>query len=185
MNPDRATSGGPETRELCSCRGRSRVSINNARCQVCGQRVFLSVENPKSIYSLGAHYDVYRCGGCGLGVTVPLPTPEELDRIYVTGLWGMEVFDLESKALLARKRLGFFSRVPVLDPEHDLLYVPSTVEGRIRVFDRPSLELLGTIPIGYGTRHPHWSPATKRFFASSQRAYHYWDAGELAKRFRD
>lgn len=118
------------------------------------------------------------------GGAIGLAVDEELERIYVTGLWGMEVFDLRSGALIARRRLGFFSRVPVLDAEHDLLYVPSTVEGKIRVFDRHDLEPLGAIAIGYGTRHPYLSFDSQRFFASSRAAYYWWDAAELARRFR-
>ena len=118
------------------------------------------------------------------GGAIGLTVDEDLDRIYVTGLWGLEVFDLETGNLIFRKRLGFFSRVPVLDAERGLLYVPSTVEGKIRVFDRGSLQLLGVIPIGYGTRHAYLSLAGDRFFASSQVAYYYWDASALALRFR-
>lgn len=109
---------------------------------------------------------------------------EEFDRLYTVGLWGMEVFDLTTGALILRKRLGFPSRSPAIDRANDLVYVPSTVEGKIRVFDRHSLEMLGAIAIGYGPRLPYLSPSRSRLYASTSRAHYYWTTTALAARFR-
>lgn len=109
---------------------------------------------------------------------------EELDRLYTVGIWGMEVFDLTTGTLIARKRLGFPSRSPAIDRANDLVYVPSTVEGKIRVFDRHSLEMLGAIAIGYGPRLPYLSPSRGRLYASTSRAHYYWTTTALAARFR-
>ena len=42
----------------------------------------MDVRAPVSVYAPESSYDVYRCSGCGLGVTVPIPDPEQLARIY-------------------------------------------------------------------------------------------------------
>ena len=121
----------------------------------------------------------HRDGGAN-GIAVD----EELDRLYTVGLWGMEVFDLATGALIARKRLGFLGRSPAIDRVNDLVYVPSTAEGKIRVFDRHSLELLGAIAIGHGPRIPYLSPSRGRLYASTSRAHYYWSTAELKARFR-
>lgn len=121
----------------------------------------------------------HRNGGAH-GITVD----EELDRLYSVGLWGMEVFDLETGALVARKRLGMLGRAPAIDTVNDLLYVPSTVEGKIRVLDRKTLELRGALAIGHGPRIPYYSPRGARVFSSSSLAHYYWEADALAARFR-
>lgn len=120
----------------------------------------------------------HRNGGAH-GVTVD----EEMNRLYAVGLWGMEVFDLRTGALVARKRLGMLGRAPAIDAAHGLLYVPTTVEGKIRVFDRRSLEPRGAIPVGYGPRIPYFSAAHGRLFSSSSRAHYSWSGAELAARF--
>lgn len=120
----------------------------------------------------------HRNGGAH-GVTVD----EEMDRLYAVGLWGMEVFDLRTGALIARKRLGMLGRAPAIDSARGLLYVPTTVEGKIRVFDRRSLEPRGAIPIGYGPRLPYFSATQDRLFSSSSLAHYSWSGAELAARF--
>ena len=108
---------------------------------------------------------------------------EELNRIYIVGLWGLEVFDLETKQLIFRKRLGFVNRFPVIDAKHNLLYVPSTVTGKIYVLHRKTLDLQGTLPIGYGPRYPYMTQDGTRFITSSHQAYYYWDTANLALDF--
>ena len=80
----------------------------------------------------------HRNGGA-LGITVD----ETFGRLYVVGVWGMEVFDIATGDVVGRKRLGTLSRSPVIDETRGLLYVASTAEGRIRVFDHASLKQLG------------------------------------------
>jgi len=119
-------------------------------------------------------YDVG--GGGALGVTVD----PERDRMFVSSLWGLEVFDLATDRLIARKRMGFGTRPPVVDAVRNRLYVSSMAEGKIRILDRDTLAVIGQIPIGIGSRFPHLSLDGKWFFASSAAAHYYWDADTLA-----
>jgi hypothetical protein len=119
-----------------------------------------------------AHHD-----GGAVGAAVD----SEFGRLYVVGLWGMEVIELKSGRTIHRARLGLLSRIPVIDAKRGLLYVASTVEGRIHVFDRATLEPRGTLPIGFGVRLLHLSPATDRLYASSARAAFWWPAGALVR----
>ena len=122
-------------------------------------------------------YD-HRNGGA-LGTTVD----EAWGRLFVVGLWGMEVFDIASGEVIERVRLGTLPRSPAIDEERGLVYVASTATGEIRVFDRASLAPLGAIAVGYGARIPHFSTAADRLLAGSAFAYYAWDGGALAERF--
>jgi hypothetical protein len=113
-------------------------------------------------------------GGGSLGVTVDI----ERDRLLVSTIWGLEIFDLETNALLLRKRLGLFNRPPVIDQLRNRIYISSTVEGKIRVLDRDTYEVIGQIPIGMGPRHLYLSHDGKRLFGSTIRAHYYWDLGD-------
>jgi len=117
--------------------------------------------------------------GGSVGVTVD----EALDRIYVAGLWGFSAWDLSTGRVVFRKRLGLLNRYPVIDEAHGLLYVPSTVAGRIYVFDRTTLASRGVIPIGFGVRLAYLSNETGRLFASSSETAFYWSTDELARAF--
>lgn len=121
-----------------------------------------------------ARYPAQNGGAVGVAVD------DVYGRLYVVGLWGMEVIDLSSGDVVLRRRLGLLSRAPVIDERRGLVYVPSTVEGRIRVFDRETLALRGTLAVGFGVRLLHLSAATDRLFASSWRAAWSWPASELA-----
>ena len=121
-----------------------------------------------------ARYDAG--GGGALGVAVD----PERDRLFVSSLWGLEVFDLKTDRLIARKRLGLGNRPVIVDAARNRLYVGSTVEGKIRVLDRDTLDVIGQIPIGVGSRFAHLSRDGKRLFASSVAAHYYWDADTLA-----
>jgi hypothetical protein len=74
--------------------------------------------------------------------------------------------------------------MPVIDARRNLVYVTSSFGANIRVFDRQSFELLGTIPVGYGARHAYLSKDGRYFFASNGTAHFYWHADALAARFR-
>ena len=124
--------------------------------------------------TLYAHRD-----GGALGITVD----EKMGRLYVVGVWGMEVFDIDSGKIVARKRLGLLSRSPTIDGSRGLVYVASTVEGKIRVFDQRTLELRGTIAIGHGPRIPHYSSIADKLLSGSSFAYYAWDGGALEGRF--
>lgn len=110
---------------------------------------------------------------------------EELDRLYVTGSFGLEVISLRTSEVVGRARIGFGSRRPAFDARNDLLYVPSMGSGRIHVFDRRTLKLLGTLPVGLGPRHPYVSKDNRYLFASSASAHYYWSTDALTSQFRD
>lgn len=121
----------------------------------------------------------HRNGGA-LGIAVDA----ELDRLYTVGIWGMEVFDLATGRLIRRHRLGLLSRSPAIDTGNDLVFVPSTVEGKMRIFDRRTLELLDVLAIGHGARIPLYSPARHRVYGGTSRAHHYWDTDAVAASLR-
>jgi hypothetical protein len=84
-----------------------------------------------------------------LGITVD----NRLDRAIISGFWGFSVIDLISKKVLKKIRTGFLPRAAVLDEENNLIFVGSTFDGKIRVFNRNTYKLLKTIPVGYGVRY--------------------------------
>ncbi|MBL8032257.1 MAG: hypothetical protein JNJ69_01040, partial [Leptospiraceae bacterium] len=71
-------------------------------------------------------------GGASVGVTVD----EELDRLWVSHLWGVSVFDLQTGQLLAKHRAGFINRPAVIDKTNNLVFSGATASGRIHAFDR-------------------------------------------------
>lgn len=121
-----------------------------------------------------ARYDAG--GGGSLGIA----RDHERDRLYVSSLWGIEVFDLRTDRLIARKRLGLGNRPVIVDAARNRLYVGSTVEGKIRILDRDTLAVLGQIPIGIGSRYPHLARDGSRLFASSVAAHYAFPAKDLA-----
>jgi hypothetical protein len=123
-----------------------------------------------------ARYDAG--GGGSLGVAVD---PEK-GRLYVSSLWGIEVFDLATDTLLTRKRTGLSNRPVVVDAARNRLYLSSMVEGKIRILDRDTLEVVGQIPVGMGTRYPYLSRDGRYLFASASNAHYYWDADTLTDR---
>lgn len=117
-------------------------------------------------------------GGGAFGVAVD----PERDRLFVSSLWGLEIFDLKTDRLIARKRTGLGNRPVIVDAARNRLYLSSMVEGKIRVLDRDTFAVIGQIPIGIGSRFPHLSRDEKRFFASSVAAHYYWDADTMVPR---
>ena len=112
-----------------------------------------------------------------------LTIDEDLDRLYIGGTWGLEVVDLRSGQVVHRARTGLGVRRPAIDRRNDLLYVPSTAAGRLAVFDRPRLELLGSLPLGVGVRFPFVSEHG-HLLSTSESGYFSWNADELARRLR-
>lgn len=107
----------------------------------------------------------------------------ELSRLYVIGIFGLEVIDLETGKTIARRRTGTMPRPPVVDRDHDLLYVGTTVGGRIHVYDRRTLDPLGEIPIGLYGRNCLITEDRRWFFSSSGIGIYAWDVPTLAARF--
>ena len=118
------------------------------------------------------------------GCIAELAVDEEYDRLFATSLWGVDVIDLRTGRVARRIRTGTGARTPAIDRQNGLVYVPTTIEGRLRAFDRASLEPVGTLPIGWGTRRALVSAATGRLFATNEVAYYWWNAAALAARLR-
>lgn len=121
-----------------------------------------------------ARYDVASGGAMGLTVD------PERNRLYVSSLWGLEVIDLAAGRVIERLRLGLGNRPVVIDRARNRLYLSSMVEGKLRVFDRDTLELLDQIPIGIGSRFAYLTKDGDRLLASSTKAQYWWDPDTLA-----
>lgn len=136
-----------------------------------GRRVIELSRSTSEVVNMYLHNN-----GGSVGVTLD----EENDRMFVVGMWGVSAWDLSEGRVVWRHRVGLLSRFPVIDEARGLIYIPSTVAGRIHVFDRATLELRGQIPIGFGARLVHLSADGERFYSSSSRAAFWWPAKELA-----
>lgn len=110
-------------------------------------------------------------GGAALGVTVD----DDEGKLWISHLWGVSVFDLVSGNLLSKRRIGFSNRPAVIDYENDLVFMGSTTEGRIHVFDRKTNEHLETIALGIGSRYLMISAETRRLLASAASGSYHFD----------
>jgi PQQ-like domain len=108
---------------------------------------------------------------------------EGRERLLVTGVWGLEAFDLRSGRRIARLRTPFGPRLPVIDAAHDLVFVPTTFGNHILVLDRDTLDLVGRLAVGTGGRFAHLTADGSRLFASGGRRTYMWDTATLARRF--
>ena len=118
------------------------------------------------------------------GCIAELAVDEEYDRLFATSLWGVDVIDLRTGRVERRIRTGTGARTPAIDRQNGLVYVSTTIEGRLRAFDRETLAPVGVVAIGYGSRRPLVSAARGRLFASNEDAYYWWSAASLAARLR-
>ena len=118
------------------------------------------------------------------GCIAELAVDEQYDRLFATSLWGMDVIDLRTGRVARRIRTGTGARTPAIDRQNGLVYVSTTIEGRLRAFDRATLAPVGVVAIGAGARRALVSAATGRLFATNDEAYYWWDAAALAARLR-
>jgi hypothetical protein len=125
---------------------------------------------------VAARYDVGSGGALGIAVD------PERDRLFVSSLYGIEVFDLTTDRLIARKRLGLGNRPVVVDSRRNRLYVSSTIEGKIRILDRDTFKTVGQIATGMGPRYAYLTNDGQYLFGSSVAAHYYWNADSLARR---
>jgi len=106
---------------------------------------------------------------------------EENNRLLISGYWGVQILDLKSGDIIKKFRTGLLPRAAVVDKVNNLIFIPTTIEGKIRVYDRNTLDLIKTIPVGFGTRYPGLSDNSSILFASSLKRHFYWD---ISKDFR-
>ncbi len=118
------------------------------------------------------------------GGVVAVTVDDGTGRLYVTGPWGLEIIAADSGKLLSSIRLGFSSRTPVIDERHDLVYVPSTTNGKIYVLDREDGAVLGAMSVGFGIRSVVLANDGRWLLASSGHGLWYWEAAVVAARFR-
>jgi hypothetical protein len=104
-------------------------------------------------------------------------------RLLVTGVWGLEVFDLVSGRRIARVRTPFGPRLPVIDAAHDLVFVPTTFGNHILVLDRDTFRIVGRLAVGTRGRFGHLTADGSRLFASGGGRTYVWDTATLAHRF--
>jgi DNA-binding beta-propeller fold protein YncE len=97
----------------------------------------------------------------------------------VSSMWGLEVIDLATDAVIARIRTGLGNRPVIVDRGRNRLYVTSTLEGKLRILDRDTLAVIGKVPLGFGARYLHLSNDGTRLFASSGASQYYWDPDAL------
>jgi hypothetical protein len=117
------------------------------------------------------------------GGIIELTVDPERDRLYTANMWGLDVFDLATGNRIKRIKLGTVNRHPIIDKERDLIYVPSTVTGRLYILDRTSLKTLGSVNTGYGLRYGLLTQDGKHLVLSSNSGTYAFDAAALAQSF--
>ena len=115
-----------------------------------------------------------------MGTTVD----EKYNRLIATGLWGFNVFDLNTGDIIARRRLGPGVRDAQLDDRNDLIYLATTLGGNLWVLDRSSLEILGRLPTGVGGRRPYVSRDGRYLFVTDQHYTYRYETADIARYFR-
>jgi hypothetical protein len=140
--------------------------------------------NGSSVHELnrvdGTHVRTFDTRGGGmLEVTVD----EAYDRVYASQGWGMDVIDLQTGEVTHSRRTGFMTRRPAIDTVYDLVYVPSMTDGKVRVFDRETMEPVGAFRVGYGPRDAYITPDGQRLLTSSAWGMYTWNTQDLARRF--
>jgi len=108
--------------------------------------------------------------GAVLGITVD----SKLDRVIISGFWGFSVTDLKSKKIIKKIRTGFLPRAAVIDEKNNLVFVGSTFDGKIRVFNRENFKLLKTIPVGYGVRYLLVDKTGNNLLYANYKAHFSW-----------
>jgi hypothetical protein len=106
------------------------------------------------------------------------------DRLIASGLWGVNVFDMATGALLLRRRLGPGVRDAQIDEAHDLLYLGTTFGGSVWVLDRTTLQTLGRLPVGIGMRRPYITRDGRYLLVTDQHTTYRYETADIAKYFR-
>lgn len=114
-------------------------------------------------------------GGASLGATVD----DTASRLWVSHLWGVSVFNLKSGALLKKHRLGFMNRPAVFDFNNNLVFIASSLSGRIYVFNRVTMQRVKAIAVGMGPRYLYVSNQTNRLYYGTIAGSYALDLGGM------
>ncbi len=95
-------------------------------------------------------------------------------KLYVTGMWSLDVFDLRTGQHLKRHRTGFGARAPVVSKLHGHIFIPMTLEGTIRAYDRTTLARTETYPVGLGVRNLFVTGDEQRLLGTNTSGTYYW-----------
>jgi hypothetical protein len=116
------------------------------------------------------------------GGTSSLAVDPGLHRLFATGMWGVEVFDLRTRELILRRRTEFAPRLPIVDAKHDRVYVTATFGNHIEIWDRKTLARLGRLAVGVGARNAHLTADGRHYLSSAFGEFYAWRTEELARR---
>jgi hypothetical protein len=116
------------------------------------------------------------------GGTSSLAVDPGLHRLFATGLWGVEVFDLRTRELILRRRTGFAPRLPIVDAAHDRVYVTATFGNHIEIWDRQTLARVGRLAVGIGGRNAHLSADGRHYLSNANGELFAWRTADLARR---
>ena len=109
---------------------------------------------------------------------------EANNRLIASGLWGINVFDLNTGKVIVRRRLGPGVRDAMIDARNNLVYLATTFGGSVWVLDRTTLETLGRLPTGVGGRRPYVSQDGRYFFVTDQHYTYRYETADIAHYFR-
>ncbi|MBT6178416.1 MAG: hypothetical protein HOI23_14315, partial [Deltaproteobacteria bacterium] len=99
--------------------------------------------------------------------------------LFISGMWSLDVFDLRSGAHLKRHRTGFGARAAMVSATQERVYLPCTLSGTIRVFDRQTLKLVKAVPVGLGIRNLHLTQNETELLGSNSGGTLLWDLNQL------
>jgi hypothetical protein len=104
---------------------------------------------------------------------------DERGLLYIVNFWGIEVWDIEAQAPLARRRLGGMPRRPSFDPESNVVFVGTTLGGRLWALDPTSLETISVQETGFGMRETLVVEGTGRVLGSTLRDHRAWSIADM------
>jgi hypothetical protein len=125
-----------------------------------------------------ASYSTHDTGSFGVAVD------QEYGRLILSGLWGVNVLDLQTGRVHARKRLGPGVRIAQIDSHHGLIYLGTTFGSHVWVLDRATLETVGRITTGLGARIPHVTADGRFLLTSNQHSTYLHETEDVLRELR-
>lgn len=99
--------------------------------------------------------------------------------LFVSGMWSLDIFDLRTGSHLKRHRTGFGTRAAMVSAFQQRVYLPCTLSGTIRIFDRVTLQQKETLPVGLGVRNLHLMPNETQIIGTNSNGTHVWRSENL------